>query len=178
MTRRGVLVRDVAVLSRVAVRIGAGMEPEGHRLFTFAESCTGGLLAASVASVPGASASFPGSAVTYGNSAKIELLSVNPSIIEEHGAVSGQCAAQMARGALEVFGTSLAVSVTGIAGPDGGSVEKPVGTVWFGLATVRGPTRVLRGFYPGRPRKIVQLCAVRAALRLVIRGLRELRELQ
>jgi PncC family amidohydrolase len=175
MTEAGRLLRETEILSRVAVYMGRHIGPQDGRFFSFAESCTGGLVASLVASVPGASASFPGSVVTYSDRAKIEKLSVNPRIIAKHGAVSGPCAAGMARGALRAFNVRLAVSVTGIAGPDGGSPEKPVGTVWFGLAIEGGHVRVAKGFYPGRPRKIVQLCAARSALRLLVRGMCEIR---
>ena len=169
------LAREAEILSRIAVYMGCHIGHSDGRLFSFAESCTGGLVASLAASVPGASASFPGSAVTYSDRAKIEKLSVNPRIIAKYGAVSGQCAAGMARGTLGAFGVRIAVSVTGIAGPDGGSPEKPVGTVWFGLALTDRPVRVVKGFYPNRPRKTVQLCAARTALRLLIRGLCEMR---
>jgi PncC family amidohydrolase len=175
LTEAELLLREVDILSRVAVYMGSRMAPQDGRLFSFAESCTGGLVASSVVSVPGASASFPGGVVTYSNEAKTEKLSVSPRVIEKYGAVSGQCAAGMARGALAAFGVRIAVSVTGIAGPDGGSPEKPVGTVWFGLAREDGPVRVVKGFYPGRTRKVVRLCATRTALRLLVRGLCEIR---
>jgi PncC family amidohydrolase len=161
-------IAEINILARSAVYMGAHMD--AGRLFTFAESCTGGLLAAAVTSVPGVSASFPGSVVTYSNEDKVEKLSVRPETLARYGAVSGQCAAQMARGARALFGVRIAVSITGIAGPDGGSQLKPVGTVWFGLS-VDGATTVLKGLYQGRPRRIVQLCATRAGLRLLIRGL-------
>ena len=141
-------------------------------VFTFAESCTGGLLASSITSMPGVSAVFPGSVVTYSNRAKIEHLSVNPETIERHGAVSGQCAVEMAKGALGMFDAAMAVSVTGVAGPDGGSGEKPVGTVWFAIAHYDGRMRLKRGFYPGRDREGVQRMAVLAALGLLADGLR------
>ena len=141
-------------------------------VFTFAESCTGGLLASSMTSLPGVSAVFPGSVVTYGNRAKIESLSVTPETIKRYGAVSGQCAAEMATGALGMFDAAIAVSVTGIAGPDGGSEEKPVGTVWFAIAHYDGRMRLKRGFYPGRGREGVQRMAVLTALGLLADGLR------
>jgi PncC family amidohydrolase len=165
---------EIEVLARMAVYRGAGMEVPNRSVFTFAESCTGGMLAAAVTSVPGASVSFPGSVVTYSNEAKIEKLSVSPETIELRGAVSAECAAEMARGALESFGAMLAVSVTGIAGPGGGSKEKPVGTVWFALARRGGGVSLTRGFYPGHSRRAVQLRAVRSALRLLTSGLSEL----
>ncbi|MDR1377758.1 MAG: nicotinamide-nucleotide amidohydrolase family protein [Synergistaceae bacterium] len=99
-----------------------------------AESCTGGMIGAALTDIPGSSDVFAGSAVVYSNEAKQNLLGVDPSILRARGAVSGECAEAMARGALERYGTSVSVAVTGIAGPEGGSPEKPVGTVWFGLA--------------------------------------------
>ncbi len=101
---------------------------EGHTIAT-AESCTGGLLAARLTERPGSSAYVNGGSVTYANEAKTGLLGVDPALIEAHGAVSPEVAAAMAGGALERHGVDLAVAITGIAGPDGGSAEKPVGTV-------------------------------------------------
>jgi nicotinamide-nucleotide amidase len=116
----------------------------GHRL-GLAESCSGGLLAARVTNLPGASAYFAGGVVPYSNEAKASLLGVDPGLIEEKGAVSAEVAEAMAQGALERFDADLAVAVTGIAGPDGGSEEKPVGYVCFnarradGTAIARDP---------------------------------------
>jgi len=143
-----------------------------NNVFTFAESCTGGLMASSVTSIPGVSAIFPGSLVTYSDRAKIESLSVTRETIGRHGAVSAQCAAEMACGARKLFDTVIAVSVTGIAGPNGGSSDKPVGTVWFAIAHSDGRMRLKRGYYPGRPRHDVQMRAVLAALDLLVGGLR------
>lgn len=109
----------------------------------FAESCTGGLAAASLVNLPGASAAFFGSVVAYDNSVKERLLHVARQTLETEGAVSAACAAQMARGARLTLGTSLAVSVTGIAGPGGGSAEKPVGLVYIGVDSPAG-TRTLK----------------------------------
>lgn len=118
-----------------------------------AESCTGGLIAGRITSVPGASASFEGGVVTYSNRAKTALLGVPAEVIERHGAVSGEVARAMAEGARERLGTDIAVAVTGIAGPAGGSPEKPVGTVFISLAA-RGTTSV-RGFlFEGTRREI------------------------
>ena len=100
----------------------------GHRL-GLAESCSGGLLAARITDVPGASDYMAGSVVAYSNEAKAELLGVDPGLIEAHGAVSPEVAEAMAFGALERFGADVTVAITGIAGPDGGSEEKPVGYV-------------------------------------------------
>ncbi|MCR4689203.1 MAG: CinA family protein [Saccharofermentans sp.] len=107
----------------------------------FAESLTGGLISSSIVNVPGASAVFKGSIVSYTNSVKIGVLGVEEAVIASHTEVSEECAMQMASGARKVLGTDLAVSVTGIAGPDGDLPGKPVGTVYMGVAfgdTVKG----------------------------------------
>lgn len=98
-----------------------------------AESCTGGLLQKYLSDVAGVSEVFLGGVVSYSNEAKTSLLKVDPAIIDQYGAVSAECALAMAEGAERLFGSRVAISVTGIAGPDGGSPEKPVGTVYFGF---------------------------------------------
>lgn len=103
-----------------------------------AESCTGGLIAQRITAVPGSSAYFLEGAVTYGNAAKTRLLGVPAAILEERGAVSAECAEAMAEGVRRASGSDLAVAVTGIAGPDGGTPEKPVGTVFISLAALDG----------------------------------------
>ncbi|MEO8080827.1 MAG: CinA family protein [Caldimonas sp.] len=121
-----------ATLERVE-RLAALLRTSGGRLVT-AESCTGGLLAAACTSVAGSSDWFERGFVTYSNAAKSELLGVAPQTIVAHGAVSPEVATAMAEGALAASAASLAVAVTGVAGPGGGTVAKPVGTVWIGLA--------------------------------------------
>lgn len=130
-----------------------------------AESCTGGMAGAALTDLAGSSAVFMGSAVTYSNEAKEKILGVEPSVLEKYGAVSGECAEEMARGALSIYGTSLAVAITGIAGPDGGSREKPVGTVWFAVAS-RGDVVECDSFSRqlGDERDLVRERAARVAL--------------
>lgn len=105
-----------------------------------AESCTGGLIAAALTSVAGSSAVFTHGFVTYANEAKTQMLGVPEVLLAAQGAVSPEVAAAMAVGARERAEAALAVSTTGIAGPGGGSSAKPVGTVWFGLASAHGVT--------------------------------------
>jgi competence/damage-inducible protein CinA-like protein len=120
----------------------------GRRL-GLAESCSGGLLAARITDLPGASAYMAGGVVAYSNGAKAELLGVDPALIEAHGAVSPQVAVAMAVGALERFGADVAVSITGIAGPDGGSEEKPVGYVCFNARLADGTAIAREPVIPG-----------------------------
>lgn len=113
-----------------------------------AESCTGGLMAGAITRRPGVSSLFYGCIVSYANSAKSALLHVPASILEKEGAVSEACAAAMAKGAAEAFGTDAAWSITGVAGPTGGSVNKPVGYVCFGYyvnKTIRTESRQFDG---------------------------------
>jgi nicotinamide-nucleotide amidase len=121
---------------------------KGHRL-GLAESCSGGLLAARITNVPGASDYFAGSAVTYSYETKEELLGVPKALLEEFGAVSPQVAEAMAKGALERFGADVAVSITGIAGPDGGTEEKPVGYVCFHALLADGRSIARSPVIPG-----------------------------
>jgi len=115
-----------------------------------AESCTGGLVASRITEVPGSSAAFAGAVVAYSNRAKADLLEVAEDTLSAHGAVSAEVAEQMARGACARFGADLAVSVTGVAGPDGGSADKPVGLVWFGIAGLGQTVSVRRNLYGDR----------------------------
>lgn len=119
-------------MTTLAARVIAAAYEERLTIAT-AESCTGGLIAGALTDVPGSSAVFDRGYVTYSNEAKTEMLGVPTSLIIQHGAVSSQVARAMAEGALASCATDIAVSVTGIAGPGGGSAEKPVGLVYIGV---------------------------------------------
>lgn len=120
-------------LYALAERVGLALKAQAGILAT-AESCTGGWIAQTVTMVPGSSAWFDRSFVTYSNAAKIEMLGVPAEVIAKHGAVSEQTACAMVAGALAHSRAQMTVAVTGIAGPDGGTAQKPVGTVWFAWA--------------------------------------------
>jgi len=134
-----------------------------------AESCTGGLIGALVTGVPGSSDYFLGGVIAYANAAKLALLGVGAAALAEHGAVSAETAVEMAAGARARLGADLAVSVTGIAGPGGGSAEKPVGLVYIGLAGPGGATAT-RHVFAG-DRAAVRLAAAVAALERVMSAL-------
>ncbi len=140
----------------LASAAGARLRARGKTLAA-AESCTGGLAAQLITSVPGSSAYFLGGAVTYSNRAKIKILGVRAGTLKARGAVSAECAREMAAGARKVFASDYAFSVTGIAGPDGGTEEKPAGLVYFGLAGPRG-VKVFRRQFRGA-RSLVRACA-------------------
>jgi len=160
---------DDALLAQVEA-LGDALRRRRWRLAT-AESCTGGLLAGACTAPAGASDWFAAGFVTYANDAKQGLLGVPAALIASHGAVSAEVADAMARGALAHAGVQLALSVTGIAGPGGGSVAKPVGTVWLGLAWIH-PRETQEGLPAGGDAPLVgsrteclQLGGDRAAIR-------------
>lgn len=142
---------------------------DAGKTLAVAESCTGGEVGQMLTRFPGASDYLLLDAVVYANSAKEAVLGVSPDILREHGAVSSETAAAMAEGALRVAGADIAVSITGVAGPGGGTEDKPVGTVWFGLARKGQPTFTkLRKLPWSRDR--VQTLAAYVALELVRRA--------
>jgi nicotinamide-nucleotide amidase len=119
--------------TKLAEALGAALKARGIML-TLAESCTGGMVAQTVTSIAGSSAYFDRGFITYSNQAKIDMLGVLPQTLEKFGAVSEETAKEMALGALKNSQAKIAGSITGIAGPDGGTAAKPVGTVCFGIA--------------------------------------------
>ena len=135
-------------LGSVAEQVGGLLKDQGSRLTTV-ESCTGGWIAQSVTAVAGSSVWFERGFITYSNEAKHELVGVPDLLIIENGAVSGPVARAMARGGLDHSPADVAVAVTGVAGPDGGSIEKPVGTVFVSWALRSGALRTERFLFEG-----------------------------
>jgi nicotinamide-nucleotide amidase len=143
---------------------------ERRRTLALAESCTGGLVSALLTDVPGSSAYFVGTVVSYSDSSKEAVLGVDPETLRRHGAVSEETAREMARGALDRFGSDLAASVTGIAGPDGGTPEKPAGTVFFAIADRAGREEARRRFFGG-DREMVRRTSAMFSLEMIRRFL-------
>jgi nicotinamide-nucleotide amidase len=143
---------------------------EGGATIALAESCTGGLASAMLTEIPGSSAYFLGSVVSYANDAKASLLGVREATMRAHGAVSAESAVEMARGARERFDSDLAMAITGIAGPDGGTPEKPVGTVFLALAARNGPEISKKRLFVG-DRTVIRRASAIHALELVRRHL-------
>jgi nicotinamide-nucleotide amidase len=140
-------------LIRISEQLGRLLKTTGKTLAT-AESCTGGWIAQTITDVPGSSAWFDRGFVTYSNAAKVQMLGVNPETLERFGAVSAETAVEMVEGALAHSDADVAVAVTGIAGPDGGSPEKPVGTVFIAWANKNGEARVVKKQFAGNRREI------------------------
>ena len=135
-------------LIALATQLGEALKRKGWML-AVAESCTGGGIAHACTAIPGSSEWFERGFVTYSNRAKQEMLGVPAALIERHGAVSEEVVRAMADGALRHSGAHVAVAVTGIAGPSGGSSTKPVGTVWFAWAMTNGTVSSLRRHFTG-----------------------------
>ena len=140
-------------------------------MLAVAESCTGGMVAAALTDVPGASAVFDRGFVTYSNEAKSELIGVKPQTISRYGAVSQYVAREMATGALAHSNADIAIATTGIAGPGGGSDRKPVGLVWFALAEKGGVVRAERRVFGSGDRNFVRIRATETALILTLRAM-------
>ena len=148
-----------------AERLVAELKARGLTCAT-AESCTGGTVGGAITAVPGSSAVFLGGVISYANEVKRDVLGVPQAVLDTHGAVSPECAERMAAGVCRLLKADLAVSLTGIAGPDGGSAEKPVGLVWFGLAAKDG-VRTEKMIFGG-DRAAVRAQAVDHALGLLL----------
>lgn len=138
-----------------------------HWRIATAESCTGGLIAGCLTAIPGSSDVVDRGFITYSNSAKTDMLGVPAALIAEHGAVSAAVAEAMAMGALARSDAQLAVAVTGVAGPDGGTETKPVGLVWFGLAMKDQPPRSLECRFGDLGRTTIRSRSVAEALILM-----------
>lgn len=154
---------DLEHVMTLVADLAVALQARGWKMAA-AESCTGGLIAATCTEVSGSSAWFERGFVTYSNQAKTELLGVDAVLIEDHGAVSEPVARAMAEGALAHSRAQVAVAVTGVAGPTGGSPAKPVGTVWLAWAMQGADTRVLHCRFPG-DRSAVRRATVEQALR-------------
>jgi nicotinamide-nucleotide amidase len=164
---------DDAALARLAARVGRALLSAGLRVVT-AESCTAGWIAKAFTDTAGSSRWLDSGYVTYSNEAKVRALGVSTRTLERFGAVSEQTVREMARGSLNASGVEVAVAVSGIAGPDGGTPDKPVGTVWFCVARRRGRSIVAttaRARFSG-DREAVRRKSVVRALRLLARQLR------
>ena len=135
---------------------------------SFAESCTGGLLASTITSVSGASKIFSLSLVTYSNQAKINLLKVNKNIIKKYGAVSHECCLAMVNNLSKISKANINVSITGIAGPKGGTKQKPVGLVYIGVKK-GNKTQINRCLFKSKNRSSIQKATVKKALDLILR---------
>jgi nicotinamide-nucleotide amidase len=156
-----------ADIEAMAARIIAAFGARGLTLAT-AESCTGGLIAGALTEISGSSAVVDRGFVTYSNQAKIDLLGVQSETLERHGAVSRQTAVEMVEGALSRSGCDVAVAVTGIAGPGGGTEEKPVGLVHLAARSLSGPLLHREMRYGQIGRAEIRLATVRTALDMLI----------
>ena len=152
-------------LMQLSEKIGRALKARGATVTT-AESCTGGWIAKAITDIAGSSAWFERGFVTYSNEAKAQMIGVREETLAQHGAVSEPVVVEMAIGALRAARADYAISVSGVAGSDGGSVEKPVGTVWFGVASVSGQGVTRRECFAG-DREAVRRQATAYALNLL-----------
>ncbi|WP_136657318.1 CinA family protein [Nitratireductor sp. XY-223] len=160
----------MADLAGMAQSLVLDMTRAGKMVAT-AESCTGGLIAATITEIPGSSAVLDRGFVTYSNEAKEEMIGVSVATLQAHGAVSRETAVEMAEGALARSKSDYAVSVTGIAGPDGGTVEKPVGLVHMALARRNGATEHTELRFDDLGRAYIREATVKKALEALIKAL-------
>ncbi len=170
MTEAGVGEVKQADVGELADRFLKACQRSGILAAT-AESCTGGLIIAAMTDIPGSSSMVDRGFVTYSNEAKMEMLGVSEQTLRDHGAVSAETAAEMAEGALAHSRAGIALAVTGIAGPDGGSAEKPVGLVWFGLAMTDRPVHVEKRIFDNHGRDFIRRETVKHALNMGLKAL-------
>lgn len=149
----------------LAQQLGSALKARNLKL-AVAESCTGGMLAQNITAIPGSSAWFDCGFVTYSNQAKIGILKVSSNSLEMHGAVSEQVAHEMAQGCLKVSQANISASITGIAGPDGGTTTKPVGTVCFGFA-IANQTQTFTQHFMGDRESVRQQSVAFALTKLI-----------
>ena len=142
-----------------------------------AESCTGGMIIAALTDIAGSSAVVDRGLITYSNEAKMEMLGVSAATLQAHGAVSRETVLEMTAGALARSRAGLALAVTGIAGPGGGSPEKPVGLVWFGVALKGGPVAAELNLFADNGRDFIRRETVRHALEIGLRALGDTHEM-
>lgn len=150
----------------LAEQVGKKLSEQKLQLTTV-ESCTGGLLAGTITSVAGSSGYFERGFVTYSNEAKIELVGVSPLLLQQYGAVSGEVAKEMAVGGIHHSKAQVSVAITGIAGPDGGTATKPVGTVYFAWQILHKPITVVHKIFAGT-RNEIRWQAVKLALQQLL----------
>ncbi len=158
---------DLETLLPLAERVLSACQKKGLMVAT-AESCTGGLIAGTLTEISGSSAVFDRGFVTYSNEAKKDLLNVKSADLDAYGAVSEQIARQMASGALANSRAQIAVAVTGVAGPGGGSEDKPVGTVYFGIAVQGERTEHKHCLFSGEGRGQIRALSIKTALELLL----------
>ena len=155
-------------IQAAAARLVRRLKEGGHTI-TVAESCTGGLLASAITSVSGASKIFNLGLITYSNQAKIKILKVNKNIIKKYGAVSHECCSAMVKNLSKISKANINVSITGIAGPKGGTKEKPVGLVYIGVKK-GNKIQVNKCLFKAKNRSLIQKATVRKALNLILRA--------
>ena len=157
-------------MKKISQKIVKLLKKKGLKI-SFAESCTGGLLSSAITSVSGASKVFTMGLVTYSNQAKTSILKVPKQIIKKHGAVSIQCSLSMLNNLSKISKSKICVSITGIAGPSGGTRQKPVGLVYIGLKK-SNKVKVNRYLFKNRGRSYIQKAAVRKSLELILNALK------
>lgn len=159
----------MTTLEKLALEASQALKEKGLKLTT-AESCTGGGIGYWMTSIAGSSASFERGFITYSNEAKVEQLGVSLSTIETFGAVSEETAREMAEGALRNSNADISIAITGIAGPAGGTSDKPVGTVWFAIGSCTQPTQAIVKLFSGN-RQQVREQAIEHALTFLMESL-------